>query len=239
MPSNAMFRSISSDHSPAARQTAASPQMAANRKGRPTKAKCTPSARALRTSLPRRIPPSNITVIGAAARAISGSTRGGAMAPSSCRPPWFDTIMPSAPASRALWASSAARMPLITKFPRQRLRMDFRCSQVSRSRGPVTCRKPRDGIGGPLSASLFSKRGKPWLTTVLSTVPMANAGDPRAWPAQLHHVHRSTDRMGGEPRWQDHWNARWRQVVAYPGTRGSGPLVERHLHRCRARLGRW
>ena len=39
------------------------------------------------------------------------------MAPSSCLPPWLDTITPSAPIDSVILASSGERMPLITTGP--------------------------------------------------------------------------------------------------------------------------
>ena len=64
--------------------------------------KLAPSAKALSTSLPRRMPLSIITGTPGQAFTMAGSTRSGAIAPSSCRPPWLDTTMPSTPASTAL-----------------------------------------------------------------------------------------------------------------------------------------
>ena len=74
-----------------------------------------PSASATRASVPRRTPPSNST--GSApptASTTSGSASRLATAPSSCRPPWLDTTIPSTPCSTARVASSAVRMPLST-----------------------------------------------------------------------------------------------------------------------------
>src|SRR5262245_10722504 len=54
---------------------------------RPTNTNCAPSASALSTSVPRRTPPSSITVMPFASAAISGSVRSGDSVWSSCRPP--------------------------------------------------------------------------------------------------------------------------------------------------------
>jgi len=62
--------------------------------GRPMKTKRAPSARALAMSLPRRTPPSSMIGRWAWSATISGRTRSGAMAPSNCRPPWLDRMMP-------------------------------------------------------------------------------------------------------------------------------------------------
>ena len=51
------------------------------------------------------------------ASAIAGSARAVEGTPSSCRPPWLETTMPSTPQSAAARASSGSRMPLITNLP--------------------------------------------------------------------------------------------------------------------------
>ena len=51
------------------------------------------------------------------ARTTDGSIRIELSAPSSCRPPWFDTITASAPASAAICASSASSTPLRISLP--------------------------------------------------------------------------------------------------------------------------
>ena len=81
--------------------------------GRPTITARAPRARALSASVPRRMPPSRYTSQRpATASTISGSASILAMAESSCRPPWFETMTPYTPRSSASSASSAVRMPL-------------------------------------------------------------------------------------------------------------------------------
>ncbi|MNR25351.1 hypothetical protein D3C85_1424970 [compost metagenome] len=68
--------------------------------GLPVKTRRAPRATALSTSEPRRKPPSTITgKPDGTASTTSGKACKGEMQPSSWRPPWFDTITPSAPAS--------------------------------------------------------------------------------------------------------------------------------------------
>src|SRR3990170_154225 len=72
-----------------------------------------PRASALRMSVPRRMPPSRRTSHRpCTASTTSGSASIVAGAPSSWRPPWFETMMPAMPWSRAMRASSAVMMPL-------------------------------------------------------------------------------------------------------------------------------
>ena len=80
---------------PRPRPPTARPQIA----GRPTSTASAPSASAFTTSVPRRIPPSISTgTRPATAPTTSGSAVRPAGDPSSWRPPWFDTTMPSTPA---------------------------------------------------------------------------------------------------------------------------------------------
>ena len=75
-----------------------------------------PSARALNTSRPVRMPPSTkIFIRPPTASAMAGSTSAVEGHWSSTRPPWLDTTMPAAPASMALRAPAGVMMPLRIK----------------------------------------------------------------------------------------------------------------------------
>ena len=96
------------DHAPSS-PAAARPQHA----GRPTSTAVAPRASALKISVPRRNPPSTSTgTRPSTASTISGSTVIGAWTESSCRPPWFETTIPSTPTSTPIRASSAVMIPL-------------------------------------------------------------------------------------------------------------------------------
>lgn len=72
----------------------------------PTKTKSAPSATALKISEPRRKPPSMaMRVLPLAIGAISRRMSIVAGVVSSCRPPWFEMMIPSTPCSMAIWAS--------------------------------------------------------------------------------------------------------------------------------------
>ena len=92
------LRRMSSTFSTPAWPLAASPQ----RYARPIITARAPSASALTTSLPRRMPPSITTSTSSpTASAIEGSTRIGAGVPSMLLPPWLETESVVTPASRA------------------------------------------------------------------------------------------------------------------------------------------
>src|SRR5579883_3477478 len=77
-PASAMSRLTSSLSSAIARCTPSCPAATAEYSiGRPSKQNLAPSASTLSTSVQRRMPPSNITVMSLASAAISGSTRSG------------------------------------------------------------------------------------------------------------------------------------------------------------------
>ncbi len=97
-PSSISSRSrVSTSRTPASPPTA-SPQAAA----RPTSVARAPSASAFSTSAPRRMPPSTYTSQRpATASTTSGSASSVAGAPSSWRPPWFETMIAAAPCSTA------------------------------------------------------------------------------------------------------------------------------------------
>ena len=80
--------------------------------------KAAPSASALTTSAPRRMPPSSMTGMRpATASTTCGRARTPAGAPSSWRPPWLETITASTPSSAARRASSGCRTPLRISGP--------------------------------------------------------------------------------------------------------------------------
>ncbi len=94
-----------------------------------------PSASARTTSMPVRMPPSNmISICEPTASTISGSTSIEDGAPSSWRPPWLETTMACAPVLAASSASSTSRMPFRISLPGQIERiqsMSFQFSEVS------------------------------------------------------------------------------------------------------------
>src|SRR5262245_11294587 len=68
------------------------------------------------------MPPSNITSMSEpTASATTGSAEIDDGAPSSCRPPWFDTTIALAPVLAASLASSASSTPLMMSLPGHRL----------------------------------------------------------------------------------------------------------------------
>src|SRR2546425_4695046 len=115
-PERAMASFSSSRMDSSIRRTPFSPPTAsAQRYGRPTSTALAPRARALRTSLPRRTPPSiSTSILPLTASTTSGRASSVPGAPSSCRPPWLETMMPSTPASTARPASSAVTTPFST-----------------------------------------------------------------------------------------------------------------------------
>ncbi|MNP61848.1 hypothetical protein D3C76_1570720 [compost metagenome] len=79
------------------------------------------------TSRPLRIPESaRIAISPLTASAMAGRARADESTPSSWRPPWLDTTMPSAPKRTASRASSGSRIPLITIGPSQNSRIHSR-----------------------------------------------------------------------------------------------------------------
>ena len=66
----------------------------------------------------RTLPSSHTSQAPPTSATISGSTSMLAGAPSSCRPPWFETMMESTPRPAAMAASSASMMPLRISLPR-------------------------------------------------------------------------------------------------------------------------
>lgn len=98
--------------------------------GRPIHTILAPRANAFKTSVPDRTPESKMTSISSpTASAISGSTSNEAMQPSTCLPPWLETMIPSMPISTALRASRTVCIPFKTIGPDQCFRRNFRSSQ--------------------------------------------------------------------------------------------------------------
>ncbi|MNE89706.1 hypothetical protein D3C80_1871480 [compost metagenome] len=82
------------------------------------------------TSRPLRIPESASRVISPfTASAIAGRARAVDSTPSNWRPPWLETIMPSAPKRTASLASSGSRMPLMIIGPSQNSRIHSKSFQ--------------------------------------------------------------------------------------------------------------
>lgn len=77
-----------------------------------------------------RTTPPPASVSPGAAAAIAGSACRLSIAPSNCRPPWFETMIPSMPADWAITASSGARMPFSTSLPGHRSRIRRTWSQL-------------------------------------------------------------------------------------------------------------
>src|SRR3954452_20532596 len=105
--------------------------------GRPMRTASAPRATAFSTSAAQRMPPSiNTTASGSASR-TSTSASSAATAPSTWRPPWFDTTTPSMPWSSASCASSAVSTPLTSSGSDVCPRSQSRSSQVSPRFGNV------------------------------------------------------------------------------------------------------
>src|SRR5690606_1908701 len=100
---------------------------------RPIMVPLAPRAIAFNTSWPERIPPSIQTSISLpTAWAMAGTAEMDEGAPSSCRPPWLETMSASAPDSTASRASWASMMPLSTSLPPQRVLIHSISLQLSR-----------------------------------------------------------------------------------------------------------
>ena len=94
----------------------APPPKAPTTRGRPMSTAFAPSARYLSTSAPVRTPPSaRSTPRPRTGLAISGNTSAAPGAWSSTRPPWLETTIAAAPASKAMTASSGVMTPLTMK----------------------------------------------------------------------------------------------------------------------------
>ena len=107
--------------------------------GLPTMTARAPRARALTTSTPSRMPPSTYTSAPpATASTTSGSATAVAMQPSSCRPPWLETAIASAPASTQRAASSPRTMPLTTIGSPLHSLSSARSSNVTDGSNPAT-----------------------------------------------------------------------------------------------------
>ena len=100
-----------------------------------------PKASALNTSVPLRAPPSVNTGTRPFTAATTSATQSiVARRVSSLRPPWLDTMTPSAPCALAACASSPVTMPLMNSFPRTSPRKRSNHSRVSPGgASPFTC----------------------------------------------------------------------------------------------------
>ena len=90
-----------------------------------------------RTSAARRMPPSIRTTASGSASRTSTSASSAATAPSTWRPPWFETMTPSMPCSSARRASSAVSTPFTSSGSFVCARSQSRSSHVSPMFGNV------------------------------------------------------------------------------------------------------
>src|SRR3546814_7347499 len=88
-------------------------------------------------------------------RTISGRTSREVTAPSTWRPPWFDTTIPSTPMSAHKRASDVDRIPLTIRLPFQKSRASRMWSHVKLSRLAVSFNTDFDKTGAPRSARQF------------------------------------------------------------------------------------
>src|SRR5439155_8062608 len=105
--------------------------------GRPIRTASAPSATALTMSAAVRMPPSIRTTASGSASRTSTSASSAATAPSTCRPPWFETITPSTPCCRASSASAAVSTPLTRSGSEVCARSQSRSFHVSPRFGKV------------------------------------------------------------------------------------------------------
>ena len=135
----------------------------------------------MHTSTPERMPPSTITTIcPLTASAMAGRTSAVAGTPSCTRPPWLDTTIPAAPASRAFRAPLTVMIPLMIKGT-------LAYSMTSRSSATVL--EPAGGLS-PL------RKGRP-----AASMSMANIWAPEAlpWSSLAKRVSRSQGFTVGMP----------------------------------------
>src|SRR5262245_11207363 len=103
--------------------------------GRPTSTAVAPRASALKASAPPRTPLSRSTgTRPATTSTTAGSASSDPIEPSTCRPPWFETTIPSRPCSTASLASPGWRIPLTTIGSLVRSRSHVKSSHVSEGR---------------------------------------------------------------------------------------------------------
>ena len=162
-PHSISARSSSARSSSSTCDTPRSPATASpHSTGRPTATAVAPSAHALTTSVPRRIPPS--TSSGSSpptASAIAGSRSTAAGTVSSWRPPWLDTTSASTPAETASRASWGCATPFSAIGSAVAARSHSTCSHDS---SPVKSNRR----GGPSPSRMFSQHipsgssAKPW-----------------------------------------------------------------------------
>src|SRR6266568_1587795 len=142
-PASARVRSKSAKRFSITAATPASPASAnPYTYGRPMHTAAAPRARALNTSAPVRTPESSSTgTRPPTASTTAGSASSVAIAPSTCRPPWFDTTSPSTPASSARRASSGWSMPLSSSGSLVSARSRGKSAQLSDGRGNVAANR--------------------------------------------------------------------------------------------------
>ncbi len=137
----------------------------ANWKARPKSTKSAPAAIALTASSPERMPPSTIRASRSPTAArIGASISTGAGDESSCRPPWLETMIPSAPTFTAWAASSGCISPLMTNFRGHLARNRSIIAQSSRSDLPwKASERATLWVEAPGGAyfSMLAKRGAP------------------------------------------------------------------------------
>ena len=95
-------------------------------------------------------------------------------APSSCRPPWFETMMPSTPLSRAMRASSRRGCPSPRDAPSTGAGSARDASRRACRAGRVALAWVREMRG--TRRRMFSKCGMPWSHSVRSSMPKSQRG---------------------------------------------------------------
>ena len=118
---------------------------------------------------------------------IAGITEMVEGAPSSWRPPWLETTMPSTPARTASRASSGSRMPLITIGPAQCWRTQAMSSQVieaSKFRPIQPQKSPSPLASGTAAAMLPKVCGVPLICTSHSQSGWVMPSQTRFRPAK-------------------------------------------------------
>ena len=110
---------------------------------------------------------------------MAGSARAVESTPSSWRPPWLETTMPSAPVAAASRASSGSRMPLITNLRGHSERMksmSFQVRVASKLAADQVRKSSMPAFGSSRCATLPSACGRP----LIADVPEPSAGLPSA-----------------------------------------------------------
>ena len=120
-------------------------------------------------------------------RRSRGKARALDSAPSSCRPPWLETTIPSAPLSAASRASSGSRMPLMTSGPCHCARThstSFQVTLASKLRANPA-RKSASGARLPTIGSRLPRLMRPAAQSRRPTPVRAGAAPaPSRWPGR-------------------------------------------------------